>query len=192
MRRSLYACGCSNEAMDRKLKTCHYFAESRYLFKCDQLVDFPKKETYYSCPACEKKDKEIRAKFLREKKHECIILWRISLAINVKDFWSSQSFLSAVVSAPTCPWYVFKLTLRFPGPIELPIRPHPLKYIAVGRGIQNYSCVIFSSAFLVIGAVANLYDATAILKCHIITHVSSSCYGCYATQPYHIFASTSK
>ncbi|KAG4427617.1 hypothetical protein IFR05_016901 [Cadophora sp. M221] len=46
--------------------------------------------------------------------------------------------------------------------IELPIPTHSLKYIAVGRGIQNYSCATSSSAPLAIGAIANLYDTTTI------------------------------
>ncbi|KAH6692783.1 hypothetical protein BKA61DRAFT_663117 [Leptodontidium sp. MPI-SDFR-AT-0119] len=46
--------------------------------------------------------------------------------------------------------------------IELPIPSLSLKYIAVGRGVQNYTCITPDAAPVAIGAIAKLYDATDI------------------------------
>lgn len=45
---------------------------------------------------------------------------------------------------------------------ELPITSLPLAYVAIGRGIQNYSCSAVGAVPVAIGAIATLYDATSI------------------------------
>ncbi|KAG4425213.1 hypothetical protein IFR04_001580 [Cadophora malorum] len=47
-------------------------------------------------------------------------------------------------------------------PIELPNPTLALKYVAIGRGIQNYTCASASSPAVAIGAIATLYDATSL------------------------------
>jgi len=50
---------------------------------------------------------------------------------------------------------------------ELPGPSGTLLFVAVGRGIQNYSCSAVGAAPVSIGAVANLYDATSIASSNI-------------------------
>ncbi|KAH7350836.1 hypothetical protein BKA65DRAFT_499105 [Rhexocercosporidium sp. MPI-PUGE-AT-0058] len=47
-------------------------------------------------------------------------------------------------------------------PTELPATTLALKYVAIGRGIQNYTCAAASSPAVAIGAIATLYDATSL------------------------------
>ncbi|RAL66058.1 hypothetical protein DID88_005718 [Monilinia fructigena] len=51
------------------------------------------------------------------------------------------------------------------GASELPAPTGTLAYVALGRGIQNYTCSAVGAAPAAIGAVANLYDATELAKC---------------------------
>jgi len=44
--------------------------------------------------------------------------------------------------------------------VELPASTLALKYVVIGRGIQNYTCASSTSTALAIGAIATLYDAT--------------------------------
>jgi hypothetical protein len=46
---------------------------------------------------------------------------------------------------------------------ELPSPDATLKYVALGRGTQNYSCTAASAVPTAIGAVATLYDITSLL-----------------------------
>ncbi|ESZ92391.1 hypothetical protein SBOR_7199 [Sclerotinia borealis F-4128] len=51
------------------------------------------------------------------------------------------------------------------GASELPKPSGPLVYVALGRGIQNYTCSAVGATPVAIGAVASLYDATEYAKC---------------------------
>ena len=48
------------------------------------------------------------------------------------------------------------------GATELPAATLELAYVLVGRGVQNYTCTNSSATPVAIGAVANLFDATAL------------------------------
>ncbi|KAH6713132.1 hypothetical protein BKA61DRAFT_70440 [Leptodontidium sp. MPI-SDFR-AT-0119] len=47
-------------------------------------------------------------------------------------------------------------------PTELPATTLALKYVAIGRGIQNYTCATSTSPAVAIGAIATLFDATSL------------------------------
>ncbi|QSZ36525.1 hypothetical protein DSL72_006405 [Monilinia vaccinii-corymbosi] len=51
------------------------------------------------------------------------------------------------------------------GASGLPAPTGTLIYIALGRGIQNYTCSAVGATPAAVGAVANLYDATEFAKC---------------------------
>ncbi|KAA8569209.1 hypothetical protein MFRU_004g00580 [Monilinia fructicola] len=51
------------------------------------------------------------------------------------------------------------------GASELPAPTGTLAYVALGRGIQNYTCSAVGATPAAIGAVASLYDATELAKC---------------------------
>ncbi|KAB8294892.1 hypothetical protein EYC80_006852 [Monilinia laxa] len=51
------------------------------------------------------------------------------------------------------------------GASELPAPTGTLAYVALGRGIQNYTCSAIGATPAAIGAVASLYDATEFAKC---------------------------
>ncbi|THV46636.1 hypothetical protein BGAL_0371g00100 [Botrytis galanthina] len=47
----------------------------------------------------------------------------------------------------------------------LPVPTGTLAYVALGRGIQNYTCSAVGATPVALGAVASLYDATDYAKC---------------------------
>jgi hypothetical protein len=49
-----------------------------------------------------------------------------------------------------------------PGGTELPSPTAALKFVAVGRGVQNYTCSAAGAVPVAIGAVATLYDFTSL------------------------------
>ncbi|KAL2257423.1 hypothetical protein VTK26DRAFT_194 [Humicola hyalothermophila] len=74
------------------------------------------------------------------------------------------AFAALVSAAPPCPPSRTPTLPKVGGPTELPA-PAPnlvLKKIAVGHGIQNYSCESATAEPGATGAVAVLYDATAL------------------------------
>ncbi|CZS95982.1 uncharacterized protein RAG0_05467 [Rhynchosporium agropyri] len=46
--------------------------------------------------------------------------------------------------------------------VELPASTLALKYVAIGRGVQNYTCASSTSPAVAVGAIATLYDATSL------------------------------
>jgi hypothetical protein len=59
-------------------------------------------------------------------------------------------------------WSFFFLLIDFAGGTELPSPTAALKFVTVGRGVQNYSCSAAGVAPVAIGAVATLYDFTTL------------------------------
>jgi len=51
------------------------------------------------------------------------------------------------------------------GATELPAPNGTLAYVALGRGIQNYTCSAVGATPVAIGAIATLYDATNLAEC---------------------------
>ncbi|KAK0108314.1 hypothetical protein ONS95_003130 [Cadophora gregata] len=63
--------------------------------------------------------------------------------------------------APDCPLPGQAPALPSTGnAVELPAPTLALKYVAIGRGVQNYTCARATSPPVAIGAIATLYDAT--------------------------------
>jgi hypothetical protein len=50
---------------------------------------------------------------------------------------------------------------------DLPASNLTLKYVAIGRGVQNYTCTGFNSTAATDGAVATLYDATDLARTNL-------------------------
>jgi hypothetical protein len=51
----------------------------------------------------------------------------------------------------------------------LPSTTLRLAYVAIGRGVQNYTCANTSTTPVALGAIANLFDATALARSNIKT-----------------------
>ena len=60
------------------------------------------------------------------------------------------------------PFVIF--TNKLPGATELPAPTAALKFVTVGRGVQNYSCAGAGSVPVAVGALATLYDLSRLAK----------------------------
>ena len=50
------------------------------------------------------------------------------------------------------------------GATELPVPTAALKYVTIGRGVQNYSCSAAGAVPVAVGAIATLYDFSRLAK----------------------------
>jgi hypothetical protein len=69
-----------------------------------------------------------------------------------------------VCSPPNFPLVSKPSNLLIPGATELPSTNLTLQFVAIGRGIQNYTCSGAGAVPVQQGAIATLYDATALAR----------------------------
>jgi len=82
---------------------------------------------------------------------------------------AAKPLANRAVAAPDCkPSTITKPVGTTPtvpltgGATELPPPAGALQYVAIGRGIQNYTCATATSVPVALGAIATLYDATSL------------------------------
>lgn len=63
-------------------------------------------------------------------------------------------------SSSTFPHFIILICFAAPTPLPSVGEGHTLRHIAIGRGIQNYTCASADAAPVAIGAVATLFNAT--------------------------------
>jgi hypothetical protein len=58
----------------------------------------------------------------------------------------------------------YKKLISRTGATDLPSTNLTLAYVAIGRGVQNYTCAAPSATPVAVGAIATLYDATSLAR----------------------------